>query len=781
MQSGSRGTSRLGSAAAFAAMAALVVVLSGLALLRAPIPLREGHARLRGLSSPAEVKFDRRGTPHVRAATEQDAYRVLGWLHAGDRLFQMETRRRTAAGRLSESMGAATVRMDERARTLGIRAQAEREFRALSVGERRLLEAYASGVNAYVSSHPRPWELVALGIRPEPWTALDSLRFLGLMFTTLSASESVERANLSRILRSGLGPLLPVLDAQSAAPTFVPPEAPYPVARGARLPAGPGTVGGSNAWAVSGLRTASGRPILANDPHLEAEMPGVWYAAHLVTADGLDVAGLTMAGIPGIVIGHNGVAAWGLTMHQADDADLFLERLDETGERYEAQGRWLPVERSVERIGVKGGRDVEIRLARTRHGPVVEMFHPEGSGPLAVSLAWSPALDVGSLRAFLAAARARTAEEIAGAWSLYRGPSLNVCWATADGRIGLLAAGAVPRRKRGDGRLPVPGWTGSYDWDGLVPQADLPRIEDPPEGFVASANDDWTASGVRLPYPGDYAPRERVDRIREVLASLRRATPSDIRVLQNDVLSLYAVRVRDALLRIGARDPEARRALVILAGWDGRALRRGPSLLFYTFMQDLRRRAFGPREERLRERLPAGWDLLARMIGGTGGSALWDDPGTDEVETREAAVSASLAAALRVVEAREGAVPAAWSWGRAHALSYVHPFAEAFPALGRLLNIGPIEMPGDSATVAVSAFSLASRDAGPWLIVSARLIVDLGDPDGSRLVLPLGESGQFGDPRRDDQAAAWAEGRDFPFPFRRAAVDAAAVSTLRLE
>lgn len=781
MPAASRGSARLGPAVAYAAMASLVIALGVIALLRAPTPPREGRDRLHGLSAPAEVKFDAHGIPHVRAATEEDAYRVLGWLHAADRLFQMETRRRAASGRLSEAFGAAALDMDIRARTIGLGRQAEREFRALSVAERRLLEAYSAGVNAYVASHPRPWELVAAGIRPEPWTALDSLRFEALMFTSLSGSESGERASLARILKFGLGPLLPVLDAQGEAPTFVPPEAPYPRAASPVRETPAESARGSNAWAISGSRTASGRPILANDPHLEAEIPGVWYAAHLTADDGLDVAGLTLPGLPGVVIGHNGSTAWGLTMHQADDADLFLERLDADGGRYEDGSGWLPVESRTERIPVKGRKDVETRIAVTRHGPVVEEIRPGKSGPFAVSLAWSPSLGVGSLRAFLLASRARTPEEIRTAWSHYVGPSVNVCWASADGRIGLMVAGAIPRRTRGDGRLPVPGWTGGYDWDGLVPYAELPRVEDPPEGFVASANDDWTASGIRLPYPGDYATRDRVDRIREVLSSLRQATPQEVRSLQNDVLSLYAVRVRDALIRLQLEDPEARRAAGILAGWDGRALERGPSLLFYTFMRDLRRRTFLPREKRLDGSLPAGWNLMARMIEGTGGAELWDDPGTGAVEAREEAVSASLAAALRAVEAKEGAVPEAWSWGRAHALSYVHPFARAFPLLGRLLNVGPLERPGDAFTVSVAAGPLSTRDAFTRHIASARFIADLGDPDASRIVLPLGESGQFQDRRYDDQAAAWAEGRDFPFPFRRSAVDAVAVSTLRLE
>ncbi len=322
MSAESRGSSRLGTVAAYAAMAVLVLALGVVALVRAPNPPREGRERLRGLVAPAEVKFDAHGIPHVRAATEEDAYRVLGWLHAADRLFQMEMRRRAASGRLSEAFGVAAVDADVRARTLGYGRQAEREFRALSVAEKRLLEAYAGGVNAYVAAHPRPWDLVAAGIRPEPWTALDSLRFQGLMFSSLSAAEPGEKSSLARVLKFGLGPLLPVLDAQSDTPTFVPPEAPYRRDPASKPEDQTDAARGSNAWALAGSRTATGLPILANDPHLEAEIPGVWYAAHLTTADGLDVAGLTLAGLPGVVIGRNGDAAWGLTMHQADDADL---------------------------------------------------------------------------------------------------------------------------------------------------------------------------------------------------------------------------------------------------------------------------------------------------------------------------------------------------------------------------------------------------------------------------------------------------------------------------
>jgi len=762
------------------------VILAGLAsvlLARLPLPVRNGRLHLRRLTAPAEVRFDRRGTPHIRAATEEDAYRVLGWVHAGDRLFQMELRRRAASGRLSEIFGRTTLPIDEAARRNRHDDRAREELEALSPRARTLLACYAEGVNGYIASRPRPLEMVVLGIVPEPWTSLDSLSFERLMFSNLTESSALEDDRLSRILAYGVDPFLEVFDAGEGRPTLVPSAPPY--SRGgqtlSRTPIGRlEGAAGSNAWALSGSRTASGRPLLANDPHLQAEMPAVWYAAHLSSRDGLDVAGLTLAGLPGIVIGHNGSVAWGITMQQADDADLFIERLDPPGRRYEWAGRLLPIEERSERIGLRGEAEIEVPVRATMHGPIVEELSGSDGASLALAKSWASDLALGSFEAFFLASRARDHQEIQKAWTHYGGPPINVCWASRDGHIGLKVAGSIPARPAGDGRLPVPGWTASYDWKGLVSSEDLPRYMDPAEGFVASANDDWTASGRALPYPGDYAGRERVDRIRQVLSSARAAQVPDMRELQSDVLSFYALRVQGALRRLTLRGPSAARAREILRDWDGRAQRRGAARLFYAFLSDLRRRVFLPHERRLGSTLPVTWELLARMIEGSAGNELWDDPATKERETREAVVAASLSLSLARIESEEGPVPADWSWAHVHTLSYQHPFTRRFGILRHFLDIGPVELPGEWHTVNVAGFSLQSGRFDVRHVPSARVIFDLDDPDLSRLVLPLGQSGQFQDVYDDDQTRAWADNRDFAFPFSAAAVDAASVAVLRL-
>lgn len=754
--------------------------------------------RLPGLSAPVEVRFDAIGIPHASAASEEDAYRALGWLHASDRLFQMEARRRAAAGRLAEIAGEAALPLDIEARTLGLERLAKAELDILPAGVRRALEAYAGGVNAYLERQPLPLEFLLLRIEPEPWTPLDSLAFQWLMYSRLSDALVVERSRVGLAERLGLEGVAQFLDATYGTPTLVP----APLARAfpgppTRPAVANASAAASNAWALSGRRTASGRPLLATDPHLPAEYPGVWYAAHLSSRDGLQVAGLTLAGLPGVVIGHNGRLAWGITMHQADDADYFIEELDPAGDRYRDAEGWRPFDEREERVRVRHGlgiarkevEEVRVRVRATRHGPLLageeapSMGPAErGQGPLVSAVAWAPAMVLGSLEAFALAARAAGRDDFEAAWRRYGGPALNVCWATSDGHIGVRASGAVPKRLRGDGRLPAPGWTGEFDWEGLLPASELPSIEDPPEAFVATANDDWSAAGFRLPYPGLFAGRERVDRIRDVLAAVDSARVETMRDLQSDVVSLYARRVIAALGALELRETSAVRAREILSRWDGRIERLGPARLFHEFVSELHARTFGPRERRLGARLPASWELLARMIEGAAGADLWDDPETETRERRDSLVGAALASALARVESEEGSEPSRWSWGRVHALSYEHPLLGGvrLPVLRRVGGTGPIELPGDVHTVSVAGFPLGSGTFGVRHIASARLIVDLADPDASRIVLPIGQSGQLGDRHRRDQLRAWSEGRDFPLPFSRAAVERAAVSILRL-
>jgi penicillin amidase len=766
--------------AAVAGVVASILIGAGLtgatAFVMAPLPSRRGRIPVRHLLAPVDARFDKQGVPHVHAVLEVDAWRALGFIHAADRLFQMELRRRAAEGRLAEIFGAPAVAMDREARLQGYAALAARDWQQVRESERVVLEAYADGVNAFLADHTLPLELRALHLTPEPWTPVDSLAFGRLLQDDLSVAASIERVAFDDARRRGTEAAIALLDASEPGASRVAREIEDLLAGSGRLasvapPPLEMSPAGSNAWALAGTHTASGKPLLAGDPHLAGERPGVWYAAHLTSADGVDVVGLTLAGVPGVVIGHNGRVAWSLTMHQADDSDLFVEQIDLAKGTYKHGDAWLPLGLTTETIHVKGGADVEVNVARTVHGPVVETFD-EIPG-FALSRAFAPAGVVQGPRAFLEASRARNGSELIAAWSHFAGPSVNVCWADTGGAIGVQVAGAVPRRLSGDGRFPVPGWTGAYDWDGTLPAEALPAVAEPKDGIVVTANDDWSSSGRRLPYPGFYAEPDRARRALQLGTAISAARVANMRAMQNDLYSPYAARIVSLLGRSTYADPLAAKAASILAAWNAHADTRGPSRLFYAFMKEARKEA-GATSARI------SWAMLERMIEGTDSQSFWDDPGTTRVETRAERIERALARAIQTVEREDGTDPARWSFGKPHRLVYEHPFASALPAaVASYLAFGPVELPGEWHTLDVAGFPLRGERYDVSEIPSARLIVDLSRPDASRLVLPLGQSGQLFDRHAHDQLRAWSTGRDFPLPFTRKAVEAATISSIQ--
>jgi len=729
----------LGVGIALVAIAALAAWI----VLTRPIPSRSGEVVLRDLVADVEVRFDARAVPHVRAATEADAYRALGWLHASERIFQMELRRRAAAGRLSEVFGAGAVSFDIESRFSNHVALAQRDLDSLAPEARVLVDAYAQGVNAFLESGARPFELVVMGVHPEPWKALDSLAFARFMLAGLSEAPDRERGAIAK--DGGFG----------AADGLLSFPGDHVAEGGAK---------GSNAWAIAGSRTRSGLPILANDPHLQLEVPGIWYAAHLSAADGLDVAGLTLAGAPGVVIGHNGRVAWGITMAQLDDADVLLEPVNVAKREVSAPGGWAALRPRAETIRIRGGKQREVVFWSTAAGRILGFSPGPGELRSAVTLEFAPDLAPESLSAFLRAARAQGAAGIESAFDSYGGPAVNLCWASRDGHVGLRIAGAIPvRAAEGvDAHGVRPGWSGRID------SAHMPRVIDPPEGFVASANDDWSVSGSPLPFAGFFASNDRVLRIREVLGASASVTASDSNALQNDVVSNYALRLVARLAGYEPAGEDARTALSILRAWNGSVERKGPARLFHAFA--------AAAANRLRV---AQWGALDRAFDRPVEG--WDDPATPAVETRAQVLGEALAESYAGVVKSDGRDPAQWSWDTVHRVRFAHPLSAAIPFewVRNLLDVGPVGMPGDTHTLDVQAYRLGRQ---PWIrhMPSARIVVDLGNLDGSTLVLPLGESGHRADAHYQDQLDAWAQGRTFELPFTRAAVDRATVSTMKM-
>src|SRR5688572_14286879 len=541
------------------------VLLGGAGLylyLGQSLPRTEGEVAVAGLSRPVEILRDAYGIPHIFAATLEDAHFALGYVHAQDRLWQMEMNRRIAAGRLSEVLGPGALESDRFLRTLGVRRVAEANLKRFDAETRRVLDAYASGVNAFLASSPvLPPEFWLTRTTPEPWSAADSVGWMKMMAWDLGSNWR------SELLRMQLA------KSQSMARIheFLPPYPGDPVPEMADLrqlypgiekqPVGvsflenPDTAAGSNSWAVSGARSASGKPLLANDPHLGLSAPSLWYFAHL-HAPGIDAIGGTLPGVPAILIGRNARIAWGLTNAMTDAQDLYLERLD---------ARFALRE---ERIRVRGAAEEKLEVRVSRHGPVISDVlraaldaAPRG---YAVSLAWTAlAEDDLSMQAALRVARAGDWREFNAALRQLHAPMQTVSYADVEGNIGFVAAGRVPVRKPGNdlkGLAPAPGWEARYDWAGWVPYDELPRVFNPPGGAIVNANHKLTPPGYPHAISYEWQLPYRARRIEALLGAQKHTLESFAR-MQMDVVSLAAQDLLPKLRSTTGKDEDSRKAL----------------------------------------------------------------------------------------------------------------------------------------------------------------------------------------------------------------------------
>ncbi len=585
-----------------------VLALAGstaLALWRSGLPQLEGEALLPGLASPVEIRRDAFGIPHIVAGSDHDAAMAQGWVHSQDRLWQMEWQRRISAGRLSELIGEETLDIDRFLRTLGVHRAAQRAAEELPERSRRVLQAYADGVNAYLATSPSlpPEFRILRAPRPAPWTPADSIAWTKMLAWNLGGNQQLELLRM-RIHRA--------VGSERADELF--PAAPFPVAP-SEVPAHGSIEGlallgdqlralggfgsydaGSNAWVVAGRHTTDGRPIVANDPHLGAQLPSPWYLIEL-QGDQLHVAGASLPGLPLIAIGRSRHVAWGLTNLGADVQDWVVERLDPaTPDQYRASEGWRPLLLREERIAVRGRHEEERLVVRATHnGPLLSDVTEDAAwgelaeeAPTALALRWS-ALDGGdtTFDAFVGLNHAVDEASIDAALRQWVAPPMNVVWADSKGSIGWRTTGRVPRRADGAGRLPIPGWLAAAEAPRYIAYEELPAETNPPRGYIVSANQRPPAPSTG-PFLGeDWAPPFRANRIARTLsAAIEAGVPLDttqMRAIQHDVGSDYAARLRMILLRVpldNATDRE-RRAMTMLARWDGvnRPDDIGPSIL----------------------------------------------------------------------------------------------------------------------------------------------------------------------------------------------------------
>ncbi|TWG77177.1 penicillin amidase [Cellulosimicrobium cellulans J34] len=822
---------------ALVAGAAFVVVT-----VRRPLPQASGEIEVPGLEGQVTVLRDARGVPQIYADTPEDLFRAQGFVQAQDRFFEMDYRRHVTAGRLAELVGdnPDAIAADTVTRTFGWRQVAEEEWDVVSDETKSYLQAYAEGVNAYLENRS-PSEIAieytVLGLQvdvaePEPWDPVDSLAWLKAMAWDLRGNydDELERALAFGTLQDAgrVAELFPAYPSDVNAPILDPGELENPQqvalelgpeARAAygsdhlqsaleaadrALDAVPVLVGrgegtGSNSWVVSGEHTASGMPILANDPHLSLGAPGIWAQVGLhcneVGPDcAFDVAGFSFAGFPGVIIGHNAQLAWGLTNMGADVTDFFVERVrDDT---YLRGDEWVPLESRTETLRVAGGDDVELEIRSTVHGPIVSEAIPATEsavgtpaldtrlGEYAVSLQWT-ALEPGrTADAVFAFNLAQDADDMQEAAALFEVPAQNIVFATTDGHIGYQAPGKIPVRASvpdavvpSDGTWPRDGSDERYDWQGYVPSEEMPRVVDPAEGFVVAANQAVLPAGVTPFLTTDWDYGYRAQRIRQLLeaeiSAGRTVDVDTMNEIQVDDRSPYAEVLVPLLLDQEIEDSFAAEGQELLADWDYRTDTDSAAAAYFAAVwRNLLELTF--------------WDDLAvvtRLLDDPT-NPFWDDRQTvSVVETRDEVLTQALVSARLDLTVEQSKQPSDWAWGTLHVLALEHPIlgGESIPGPVRnWVNPDPVRMPGGSSIVNATAWDAASGSfdvtAGP----SMRMVVDLGDLDRSTWVTVTGTSGHPASKHYADQLKTWARGETFEWPFTTRAVADAGTDELTL-
>jgi len=813
----------------FIAVILLVVTVAGGAWwwARASVPALDVEWRLDGLGGPVEVLHDGHGVPHVYARDTDDAWFVAGALHARDRAWQMELYRRAAFGRLSEVLGASTVAIDARMLTLGIRAAAEAELARLGAPARAALTRYAAGVNAGLaaaSGRTRPLEFQILGVVPAPWTPLDSLAIGRLLAFRLAENQGAELVRHALVRVVGLAAadaltgrypasaptvLGELAETAPPPPAAVPPPAPVtpaatPSALAAARPSYPAALawldptaprGNSNAWVVAGTRTATGRPLLANDPHLLIEMPSVWYELHLVAA-GLDVQGVTVPGAPFVIIGHNARVAWGITNTGADVQDFTVQAIDLAGRRAQGAQGWEPVRVEAAPIVVKGqSAPVPFEVWHTAHGVVfadeslaweappswLTADVPRSGEQRALVLRWE-GLDGSFADAFEAANRAANWSDFQAAFDRLTALSVNLVYADVDGGIGYLMTGQLPSRSAGDGTRPAA--VGSVAHGAPSSGAGvLPRLLNPARGFLATTNNPVRRDDTPF-ITRDWMGAHRARRVTEVLSANGKLDVAAATALQLDLESGAARDVLQGLdgalarARAGGGDAQGLALLERMRGWNFTIDGSETAAIFEAFEDRLWRRTFA-------DDLPA--DLFRRYYQWAGAerpaglyaildapdARWWDDIGT--VDRRESRDDIFLLAA-----ADAAADVAQWSssaraWDQVHTARFSHALAAGGWPMAWFFSRGPVPVAGDGTTV-MRVSHKRLEGYGAWEHPSWRQVLDVGSWDQSKVVLPSGQSGHPMSPHYFDQNVLWRQGQYRPLAFSRAAVNGAATS-----
>ena len=762
----------------------------------------DGALRLGGLSAPVEIVRDRWGVPHIYAAGLDDLFFAQGFVHAQDRLWQMELNRRIAMGRLAELFGPVALDTDRFSRTFGFRRLAEADLVALG-SLRGHLEAYAAGVNACLEEmgDRLPVEFALLRHRPEPWAPLDTLAWARVMAWSLShgwASELVRARLIERLgparaaeLEIDYPPQNPLTLPQGIEFNRLAVDGALEALRGPFL----NRAMGSNGWAVTGSRMSTGAPMLCNDMHLALQLPSIWYAVHLVAGPQGELyhaSGVSLAGVPMVLVGHNARIAWGMTLAFTDCEDLYVEKFDPADPcRYEFRGEWRQAQVVREEIGIKGKAGPHIEeVIVTHHGPVVSDVIGAPEQRLALqSMALRPAPIVqGWFQLNLASGW----DDFVEAMRLIEAPQLNVVYADVAGNIGLWVTGKVPLRQQGRGMLPSPGWSGEYEWVGEVPFEAMPHALNPAQGYVISCNHRLVGDDYPYELGSLWMNGYRARRLVDVFEQKGVLSPADFRALHGDFYSIPGLEFAAHFRGLSSPDPAVQAALEALRSWDGDL---GPEVVggtlyevtLYRLVRNLFESALG--EDLFYALMGEGTHPLlhhsTEFYGHATVAALRilsdaDSPWLQEAGGRQALLLRSLGEAVRWLSEKLGPRMEDWRWGRLHQAVFPHAMGIQ-PPLDRVFNRGPYPVGGDTDTVCQTAFKARTPYGVEAWAPSYRQIIDMGDLSRSLMMLAPGQSGRLGSPHYDDLIAPWLAGEYIPMLWTREQVERQAAARLVLE
>ncbi len=762
-------------------------------LLGQRAPMVKGTLEVAGARRPVLIRRDTYGIPYIEAENDEDAWYGLGFCHGQDRAFQLESLLRVIRGTLAELVGPDGLAVDRFSRRIGFQRASEQQLAAVDEETRRWMEAYARGVNegVRIGCSKRSHEFVLLGGQPTPYTAIDVLGILKLMSFNMAANWDSQLMRLKILVEDGPEALV-ALDPGYLEwhPVISPPKMPAGKALDrlaedlARFEEMVGSGGASNNWALAASRTTTGRPLLANDPHLAPVLPPYWYLAHVRTPDWA-VAGASFVGGPAFPAGHNGFAAWGLTNGMIDNTDLFIEEIGPDGCSVREGDQFIPCEVRHEVIRVKGQEAVEEDVLITPRGPIISPALDGEWDAISISATW---LAPRPLKGLLYIHLARSFEEFRHCFEQWPALSQNMVYADALGDIGWQLMGEAPQRRGGWGLLPAAGWDKEAGWEEEpLPFEQMPFLTNPEAGFVATANAQPMREGDG-PFLGvAWLDGYRQARIVEVLDSRHDWSLADTQALQMDQTSILWRELRDVVLAMPTEVNEARRGVDLLATWDGVVSADSPAAaVFECFVAEMTRRIVESKAPNAaawgmgKSAVPLmAYSLISLRRLGHLSRLMREQPEGWFAQGWPQEMADALVQTVRTLEARHSDDVARWAWGRVRPLTLQHAVGGRAP-LDKIFNLGPFPWGGDACTVAQAATDLSNPEANSFFVASLRMVVDAGNWDESRFILPSGQSGNPLSPHYDDQLSLWQRGEGVPIAWSRAKVDEVAQDVLRL-